>query len=109
MPHIRFSTAGLLLLLAASTTGCATKRYGRMQPVNTFERQNMDCYDIDLEIARSREFIDQIEATKFGGRDVLAILGDFGIGNMMERSAAIKSGKERLEELENLRVSKACP
>ncbi|MCC6909859.1 MAG: tetratricopeptide repeat protein [Phycisphaerales bacterium] len=99
----------LLLCLLLMLTGCATKRYGRMQPVSATERQQLSCREIDIEIAKTREFLDQINAEGFDGRDVLGILGDFGIGNAMERGDAVKSGKKRLDELEALRVEKGCP
>jgi hypothetical protein len=82
--------------------GCATKRYGRMPSLTTAEGRLLSCNEIEREIAKTRAFIDDIEATGFDGRDVLGILGDFGIGNAMERSDAIKSGRERLEALEQL-------
>jgi hypothetical protein len=80
-----------------------------MQTLSALELETMTCRELELEIARTREFLDEIEATGFDGRDVLAILGDFGIGNMMERSDAIKSGKERLEQLEQLKIDRGCP
>ena len=97
------------LISVAPLSGCATKRYGRMQPVSLTERDYLSCREIDIEMAKTREFLDQIAQTGFDGRDVLAILADFGIGNAMERSDAIKSGKERLEQLQALKDEKGCP
>lgn len=37
-----------------------------------------------------------------------AILGDFGIGNGMEKSAALESANKRLEQLGEQRNAKKC-
>lgn len=95
---------GLLLL-----SGCATKRFGRMQEVSYVERTELSCREIDIEIAKTRQFLDQINEDDFDGRDILGFLGDFGIGNAMERSDAVKSGQARLEELQALRAENGCP
>jgi hypothetical protein len=47
--------------------------------------------------------------SEFSGKDVLAILGDFGIGNNMERTAAIESANSRIASLSELRRTKPCP
>jgi hypothetical protein len=39
---------------------------------------------------------------------VLAILGDFGIGNSLEKSAALESATRRIEQLRELRDAKKC-
>ena len=69
----------------------------------------MTCRELDLEIAKVHGFIDKVnKESEFSGRDVLAILGDFGIGNNMERGAALKSANQRLEELQESKVAKGC-
>jgi len=109
MTHISRTCILCIMISCVVLSGCATKRYGRMQSLSTTERLDLTCREIDIEIAKAREFLDGIAETGFDGRDVLAILGDFGIGNAMERGDAVKSGKKRLEELEALRVEKGCP
>jgi hypothetical protein len=39
---------------------------------------------------------------------VLAILGDFGIGNSLEKSTALESATRRIEQLRELRDAKKC-
>lgn len=96
-----------VLLLAA---GCATKNHGRMVPLSGLERQELTCREIDLELAKVDAFLDQIsENSEIDGRSVLGFLGDFGIGNAMERDAAEKSARERREQLLALKAAKGCP
>jgi|TARA_R110001583_G_scaffold192029_1_gene358056 hypothetical protein len=38
----------------------------------------------------------------------LSFLGDFGIGNVMEKNAATESANDRLLSLENARRAKGC-
>lgn len=94
-----------LLVLA----GCATKYYGRMGSLTNYERNTMNCREIDLEIARVDGFVSHIDKeSEFDGRSVLSFLGDFGIGNVMEKDAAMKSASDRRQALDNLRSSKQC-
>lgn len=46
--------------------------------------------------------------SEFSGRDLLAILGDFGIGNNLEKTAALESANKRIEQLRDLRTLKKC-
>ena len=39
---------------------------------------------------------------------VLGFLGDYGIGNSMERGSAERSATQRLRQLQDLRASKGC-
>lgn len=97
------------LLAVALSAGCATKHYGRQGTLTDFEKASMTCREIDLETAKVRGFINHVnKESEFSGRDVLAILGDFGIGNAMERSAALDSANERLSELSLLKNKKNC-
>ena len=90
-------------------SGCATKRYGRMQPVTGLEKRQYTCRDIDLEIAKVEAFQQQIaEEAEFNAASALGILGDFGIGNSMERSSAEKSAMQRLGQLRDLKAEKNC-
>ena len=98
----------VIVLAALMMGGCATKRYGRMTELSGEEASLMDCNDIRREIAECRSFLDTVEGTGFSGADVLAILGDFGIGNIMEKSAAVKSGKNRLDQLYALSEKRGC-
>ncbi|HYC63389.1 MAG TPA: hypothetical protein VEC14_01555 [Reyranellaceae bacterium] len=103
----------VLLLLAACLpvllAGCATKTYGRQGVVTEYERKSLTCREIDLEIAKTDGFVQQVNTeAQFSGRDVLAILGDFGIGNNLERSAAIESAQARQAQLRDLRSTRSC-
>lgn len=100
MKQLLVITASLVALSA-----CATKTYGRQGQLTTYETQMMSCREIDLELAKVRGFVDHVnKESQFSGRDVLAILGDFGIGNALEKSAALESAENRQKSLEALRV-----
>ena len=97
-------TVGLITL-----QGCATKHYGRQGELTAYEKDIMTCREIDLEMAKVRGFIDHVnKESEFSGKDFLAILGDFGIGNSMEKSAALESANNRLAALSELKRSKKC-
>lgn len=97
------------ILALVSIQGCATKTYGRQGTLTSFEKDSMTCREIDLEMAKVRGFIDHVnKESEFSGRDVLAILGDFGIGNNMEKSAALESANKRTEQLRDQRDAKKC-
>lgn len=104
------SAASLVLgLCLLATSACATKTYGRQGELTAYEKQSMNCREIELEAAKVRGFIDHVnKESEFSGRDVLAILGDFGIGNSMEKSAALESANKRLTALNGLYHSKRC-
>ena len=106
--RILFLFASFAVLCALQ--GCATKTYGRQGSLTNYERDSMNCREIDLDLAKTRGFIDHVnEESKFSGKDVLAILGDFGIGNNMEKSAAIESANARIVGLNELKRTKQCP
>jgi hypothetical protein len=105
---MKFYTLVTILIFIA-LQGCATKQYGRQGQLTAYEKETMTCREIGLEMAKVRGFIDHVnKESEFSGRDVLAILGDFGIGNSMERSAAIESANNRLDSLRDLKSSKKC-
>jgi hypothetical protein len=103
---------GITLILIAGIIfyqGCATKTYGRVGSLTNFEKDGPSCREIELETARTQGFIEHVnKESEFSGRDVLAILGDFGIGNAMERSAALESAKNRIVQLRELRTAKSA-
>jgi hypothetical protein len=100
----------LVILAAMVISGCATQRFGRVPPVGDAEKRLLTCEQIDLEIAKTDEFINAAtkQNAQFTGEDVLGFLGDFGIGNQMEYTAAMKSGTVRLQQLNVLRAEKNC-
>jgi hypothetical protein len=99
-----------VLGMACAIGGCATKNHGRVTPLSSMEKTSLNCREIDIEISKVQSFMTQISTnSEIDGRSVLGFLGDFGIGNAMERSAAEKSAKQRLEELNALRVERNCP
>ncbi|ACB64585.1 MULTISPECIES: hypothetical protein [Burkholderia] len=102
---------GIYVTLAAAIllTGCATKNYGREGQLTGFEKSTMTCREIDLETAKVDGFVQHVdEESRFDGRSILSFLGDFGIGNVMEKDAALKSANDRRAALSNLRASKNC-
>jgi hypothetical protein len=100
---------GLLLAGCLAAAGCATKTYGRVGTLTGFEKDGLSCREIELETARTQGFVDQVnKESEFSGRDVLAILGDFGIGNALERSAALESANNKLGQLRELKAGKKC-
>jgi hypothetical protein len=106
---IKTITLTIATVVTMSLGGCATKRYGRQIELSDVEKQSLGCKELDVEIAKVRAFQDQVNKEGFDGRDVLGILGDFGIGNAMERSDALKSAEKRLEQLNEQRRLKNCP
>ncbi|MBE0620860.1 MAG: hypothetical protein IH605_09735 [Burkholderiales bacterium] len=107
MKHTVILAASFLVLVAIH--GCATKTYGRQGTLTGYEKDTMTCREIDLELAKVRGFVDHVnKESEFSGRDVLAILGDFGIGNNMEKSAALESANKRIEQLRDQRDAKKC-
>lgn len=98
-----------VLLAALALAGCSTKNYGRQGAVSDFERQTMTCREIDLDTAKVHGYLAQIEKeSEFDVRSVFSFLGDFGIGNTLEKNAAIKAANARLSQLHALRHSQSC-
>jgi hypothetical protein len=105
----RFALIPLVLLLLA-IQGCATKTYGRQEAMTPYERHNLSCQQIDQETAKVQAFVDRVnEESRFSGLDLVALLVDFGIGNKLERDAALKSATLRLDQLRELREAERCP
>jgi hypothetical protein len=101
--------ASAAVIAALLLTGCATKRYGRLQPLTGAERVAYSCRDIDLEIAKVGAFQQQVvEGAQFNVASVLGILGDYGIGNNMERGAAEASAARRMGQLTDLKAERGC-
>lgn len=58
----------------------------------------MTCREIALEHAKVKGFIKHVEKeSQFDGRSVLSFLGDFGVGNVIEKGEALKSANRQLE------------
>lgn len=105
---MRFA-AMVLVASAVALTGCATKRYGRALAVSPLEARAYDCRELDIEIAKVRALQGQVAEARIDTLSVLGFLGDLGIGNAMERSAAERSAGERLAQLQQAKIAKACP
>lgn len=104
-----FAGISLTVLSVVALNGCATKTYGRQGTLTGYEKESMSCREIDLDMARTRGFVDHVnKESEFSGKDVLAFLGDFGIGNNMERSSALESANGRITQLQDLRAMKKC-
>ncbi|MCO6555741.1 MAG: hypothetical protein J6577_00740 [Gilliamella sp.] len=99
----------LILCLALVLTGCATKNYGRQGELTQYEKDTMTCREIALEKAKVQGFIEHVDKeSKFDGRSVLSFLGDFGVGNVIEKGEALKSANRRLEQLKEVEEKKDC-
>ena len=97
------------LAIVVTLTGCSTKNYGRQGTLTDYEKNTMTCREIDLEEAKVVGFLAHVEKeSAFDGRSVLSFLGDFGIGNVMEKDSAVKSANERLAALKAERAKKTC-
>ena len=108
MQKLYAATLVTAVLAAATLTGCATKNYGRQGDLTSFERVTLTCREIELEEARVNGFIQHVDdESSFSGRSVLSFLGDFGIGNVMEKSSALESAEKRLASLQAAR-EKTC-
>jgi len=101
---------GIVVVVAALLlAGCATKNYGRQGELTDYEKSTMTCREIALEEAKVMGFLDHVQKeSEFDGRSVLSFLGDFGIGNMMEKDNAIKSANTRLKQLQAVSAEKGC-
>ena len=90
--------------------GCATKRYGRMQTVTGPETSAYSCKDIKVELSKVDAFELQVaEGAEFSALSVASFLGDLGIGNTIEKNAALKTAKQRRVQLNNLAAAQECP
>lgn len=98
------------ILMMMFISGCAVQRYGRMIPVVPSEEKSFTCEQITIEIDKCNAFIREVIADdkKLTGGDILAFLGDFGIGDSWEVKDAIASATGRITGLEKLREKK-CP
>jgi archaellum component FlaC len=81
-----------LFLLFVVLSGCST--YSRQGQLSDFEKNTMNCREIDDDIVRVRRFMDKTRS---------------GFGNTLEKMAALDSGNKRLEQLAELRARRACP
>ncbi|MFT0531620.1 hypothetical protein ACMHYJ_02125 [Castellaniella hirudinis] len=97
------------LMTTLFLTGCATKNYGRQGELTDYERQTMTCREMELETAKVHGYLAHVEKeSQFDGRSVLSFLGDFGMGNVMEKSAAMEAANRRLAQLQDTQVRRGC-
>ena len=109
MNSIRFGIVALAFCSVCVLGGCATKRYGRLQPVSSVEAASYTCRELAIEVSKVEAFLLQVqEGAEVDGASVLGFLGDLGIGNAIEKNAAEKSARERLEQLRELQADKGC-
>jgi hypothetical protein len=101
----------IAILVPAITTlsGCATKTYEREDAASAKDLAVMACYELDLELTKERDFIAYVNKdSKFDALDALAIVGDLGIGNELERKGALDGANKRIEKLQKIRAGKGC-
>lgn len=102
---------GILVVtaLAVVLTGCATKRYGRLQPLTTAEQQVYSCREIEVEIAKVEAFRQQVaDGAKINAASAMGFLGDFGIGNANEKNQADRTAAQRMNQLLALKAQNRC-
>ncbi|QOL15777.1 hypothetical protein [Dickeya dianthicola] len=96
-----------LFISTLMLSGCATKQYPQAPAVTSEEASVLDCKAINQEIVKLHIIQSDIESTgQFDGRTVLGFLGDFGIGNGMAKSEALKKSNARLSQLESIKTVK---
>ncbi|MDB5812402.1 MAG: hypothetical protein JWN94_4524 [Betaproteobacteria bacterium] len=102
-------TALIVLTSVLALNGCATKVYGRVNPLTEAEKASFTCQDIYTEIQKNFDFTNKVaKGSQFSSGDVVAAAIDNGIGNEWEKKAAIESAGQRLEQLKALSISKKC-
>ncbi|ESQ93546.1 hypothetical protein ABAC460_00320 [Asticcacaulis sp. AC460] len=105
-----YAITAVALIAAVSVSGCATKRYGRMQSLVPAEAEALDCKQIGIEIAKVEGFELQVaQGSEIDWKSVAGFLGDYGIGNTIEKNSALKSAAERKAQLRDLQTKKNCP
>lgn len=98
-----------VLAIALCVSGCATKRYGRLQPLTAAEGQYYSCDAIEVEIAKIEAFRGQVsDGAQINGASVMGFLGDWGIGNASEKNAAERTATLRMNQLLALKAQKRC-
>ena len=103
-------TLAMVICMTLLSTGCATKRYGRMQPVTGYETKAYSCEDIKVELSKIDAFELQVaEGAEFSALSIASFLGDFGIGNTIEKNSALKTAKERRVQLNGSAATQKCP
>jgi hypothetical protein len=98
----------IVIACLLTLSGCATKRYGRMQDVNYIEQEQFTCADIERELEKINSFKADIDNASVDMRSVAAFLGDFGVGNAIEKSDARRSAEKRRQGLMALSREKGC-
>jgi hypothetical protein len=102
--------AGISLAALLALQGCATKTYGRLNPLTETEKSSLTCSDILTEITKVFAFTNSVnKGAQFSGGDVVAAAIDTGIGNEIEKKAALDSAAQRLNQLKELSLARKCP
>ena len=93
-----------LIIFSIALSSCATKRHGRVTPLSSYEKSTYNCKEVKRELSKVESFEKQVaDKSEFNAMSVAAFLGDFGIGNVIEKNAAIKSAAQRKSELLELK------
>lgn len=100
----------VLSIVACLVSSCAVQRYGRLQSLTEVEKSELNCKQINLEIAKTEQFLNEVRQGRgdVKATHVLGFFADFGIGNYMEGGEAEASGEKRLHQLNDLSRSKKC-
>jgi hypothetical protein len=105
----RAGMISLGLLAAVTVSGCVTKMYGRQAELTPAEQSGLSCQQIGFELAKVDDYSRWVtKKSEYDGWDLLAVVGDLGIGNGIERGEALKSADLRREQLTDLQRARSC-
>ncbi|NMX84707.1 hypothetical protein HBO11_03950 [Pseudomonas sp. WS 5010] len=99
----------VILFIVVLVSGCATKHYGRQQPLTSAQQVKLSCQDIDIKTAKIDTYLDEVEKeSNFDGRSVLSFMVDLGIGNTLEKHSAIEAAQSRRAQLLAASAARGC-
>lgn len=99
----------LAVVALATLSGCATKHYGRQGELTDYEKLQLNCREVDIELAKIDGFLKRVDdESSFDMLSVFSFIGDLGLGNVVEKRAAVKSATERRKQLREIRMLKGC-
>lgn len=96
-----------LLCLVFVIAGCATKQYPDAPLLTADEASTLDCKSIVKEIAKVKDTQKEIErADQFDAMSLVGVAVDMGIGNKMAKNNAKDNARQRLDQLEALKIQR---
>ena len=99
-----------ILSVAFLLSGCATKSFGKLPPLDPSVAESMDCKDIEREFRRLSQYEDGVDEEASTGQIKQIMWG--GLWSVMAdeklESIARKDIRERVRLLYDLKVKKGC-